>query len=128
VQYVPTAVVYNKGPETVADFLSQRRRIYAGHLAVRDTLGYNVSTMSASKILATLVQNLNLRPRPFVWTWAVVALEAYGRLLGLMDYKKRRDHRVWEIAKTTKHLKMFAKVTSEAASIAEPVNQFKGAP
>jgi len=128
VQYVPTAVVYNKGPETVADFLSQRRRIYAGHLAVRDTLGYSVSTMSAGKILGTLLRNLNLRPRPFFWTWAVVGLEVYGRLLGLSDYRKRRDHRVWEIAKTTKQLKMFAKVTSEAASIAEPVNQFKGAP
>jgi poly-beta-1,6-N-acetyl-D-glucosamine synthase len=128
VQYVPTAVVYNKGPETVADFLSQRRRIYAGHLAVRDTLGYSVSTMSAGKILGTLLQNLSLRPRPFFWTWAVVGLEAYGRLLGLSDYKKRRDHQIWEIAKTTKQLKMFANVTSEAASIAEPVNQFKGAP
>jgi cellulose synthase/poly-beta-1,6-N-acetylglucosamine synthase-like glycosyltransferase len=127
-QYVPTAVVYNKGPETVADFLRQRRRIYAGHLAVRDTLGYTVSTMSAGKIFATLLRNLNLRPRPFFWTWAIVGLEAYGRLLGLSDYRNRRDHRVWEIATTTKQLKMFAKVTTEAASIAEPVNQFKGAP
>ena len=128
VQYVPTAVVYNKGPETVADFLSQRRRIYAGHLAVRDTLGYSVSTMSAGKILATLLQNIDLRPRPFFWTWAVVGLEAYGRFLGRIDYRNRRDHQVWEIAKTTKQLKMFATVTSEAAPIAEPVNQFKGAP
>src|SRR5712664_1334942 len=127
VQYVPTAVVYNQGPETLKDFLSKRRRIHAGHLSVRDTLGYSVSTMSAGKILATLLQNLNLRPRPFFWTWAVVGLEAYGRVLGLIDYRNRRDHQVWEIAKTTKQLKMFATVTSEAAPIAEPVNQFKGA-
>jgi cellulose synthase/poly-beta-1,6-N-acetylglucosamine synthase-like glycosyltransferase len=108
VQYVPTAIVYNKGPETVNDFLRQRRRIYAGHLAVRDTLGYNVSTMSGNKILMTLLRHLDWRPRPFVWTWAVVALEAYGRLLGLRDYKKRRDHQIWEIATTTKQLKMVA--------------------
>jgi hypothetical protein len=127
VQYVPTAVVFNKGPETVSDFLSQRRRIYAGHLTVRDTLGYSVSTMGGGKILGTLLQNLNWRPRPFFWTWAVVGLEAYGRLLGLFDYRNRRDHQVWEIAKTTKQLKMFATVSSEAAPIAEPVNQFKGA-
>src|SRR5262249_39170893 len=30
--YCPECVVYNKGPETVRDFLMQRRRIYAGHL------------------------------------------------------------------------------------------------
>ncbi len=108
VEYVPTAVVYNKGPETVADFLCQRRRIYAGHLAVRDTLGYSVSTMSALKILVLLLHNLDFRPREFSWTWVVVGLEAYGRLLGLHDYKKRRDHRVWEMATTTKQLKMLA--------------------
>jgi biofilm PGA synthesis N-glycosyltransferase PgaC len=104
VQYVPTAIVYNKGPETVADFLRQRRRIYAGHLAVRDTLGYSVSTLSAHKILITLFRNLDFHPRAFSWTWAVVGLEAYGRLLGIRDYKKRRDHRVWEMATTTKQL------------------------
>jgi poly-beta-1,6-N-acetyl-D-glucosamine synthase len=108
VQYVPGAVVHNKGPETLADFLRQRRRIYAGHLAVRDTLGYNVSTMSGRKILWTLLCNLDWHPRPFIWTWAVVGLEVYGRLLGLRDYKRRRDHRIWEIATTTKQLKMAA--------------------
>jgi len=108
VRYVPAAVVYNQGPETVADFLRQRRRIYAGHLAVRDTLGYTVSTMNSRRILALLFRNLDWHPRPFIWTWAVVGLEAYGRLLGLRDYKKRRDHQVWEIATTTKQLRMVA--------------------
>lgn len=105
-QYVPTAIVYNKGPETLADFLRQRRRIYAGHLAVRDTLGYNVCTMSGRKILVTLLRNLDWRPKQFVWIWSIVALEVYGRLLGLRDHKKHRNHAVWEIATTTKQLKM----------------------
>jgi poly-beta-1,6-N-acetyl-D-glucosamine synthase len=105
VKYVPEAVVYNKGPETVDDFLRQRRRIYAGHLAVRDTLGYAVSTMSGRKILSLLLRNLKWRPRPFIWTWCVVALEVYGRYLGWRDYRRKRDHSVWEIASTTKELK-----------------------
>ena len=104
-RYVPTAVVHNKGPITVDDFLRQRRRIFAGHLAVRHTLGYNVSTISGRKILWVVLRNLDWRPRPFFWTWAVAALEAYGRFLGRRDYKKRPDRRVWEIAKTTKDLK-----------------------
>jgi cellulose synthase/poly-beta-1,6-N-acetylglucosamine synthase-like glycosyltransferase len=108
VRYAASAVVYNQGPETVADFLRQRRRIYAGHLAVRDTLGYTVSTMNARRILLLLLRNLDWRPLQFVWTWAVVGLEACGRLLGLRDYKKRRDHQIWEIATTTKQLRMFA--------------------
>jgi poly-beta-1,6-N-acetyl-D-glucosamine synthase len=105
VQYVPTAIVHNKGPETISDFLSQRRRIYAGHKAVRDTLGYTVSTMSGRKVLGVAVRNLQWRPKPFVWTWGVAALEVYGRFLGNQDYKKKKHHAVWEIAKTTKELK-----------------------
>lgn len=114
VRYVSPAVVYNKGPETVADFLRQRRRIYAGHLAVRDTLGYIVSTMNSRRILALLLRHLDWHPRQFAWTWAVVGLEAYGRLLGIRDYKKRRDHRVWEMATTTKQLNVVA--SSKGAS------------
>ena len=106
VLYVPTALVYNKGPETVRDFLSQRRRIYAGHLAVRDLLGYSVSTMSGRKVLGLVLRNLDVRPRLFLWTWGVAAIEVYGRCLGFRDYKNRRDHSVWEIAKTTKEVEI----------------------
>ena len=42
----PDAVVLNKGPETVDDFLKQRRGIFAGHIYLKETLGYKVSTMS----------------------------------------------------------------------------------
>jgi len=125
VEYVPSAIVYNQGPETVEDFLRQRRRIYAGHLAIRDSLGYSVSTMSARKIFAILLRNLDWRPRYFIWTWAIVGLEAYGRLLGVRDYKKRRDHRVWEIATTTKKLRVLTSPAVEGASLTDAVNQLK---
>lgn len=104
VRYVPEAVVYNKGPETVADFLRQRRRIYAGHLQMKAQLGYAVSTMSGASILRLLLRRLQWRPKPFLWTWAVVALEVYGRFLGRRDFRNGRDHSVWEIATTTKKL------------------------
>lgn len=104
VRYIGTAITHNKGPDTVKDFLRQRRRIYAGHLALRDHVGYRVATLSGMKILGLVLRNLDWRPRAFLWTWAVAALEAYGRFLGRRDYKRRRDHSVWKIAKTTKRL------------------------
>jgi len=103
-RYVPTAIVHNKGPVTVADFLRQRRRIYAGHLALQHALGYRVSTFSGSKVLGMFLRNLDWHPRPFLWAWGVAGLEAYGRLLGRRDHRQRRDHRVWEVATTTKDL------------------------
>jgi cellulose synthase/poly-beta-1,6-N-acetylglucosamine synthase-like glycosyltransferase len=103
--YVPDATVYNKGPETVADFLRQRRRIYAGHLAVRNDLGYVVSTMNSWRILAALLRCLDWRPKQLLWTIGAVALEVYGRWLGWRDFRTRRQqHVVWDIAKTTKRL------------------------
>ncbi len=104
VRYVPDSIIYNKGAETREDFLRQRRRIYAGHLIIKESLGYAVSTMSAFKILGLLLRNLDWRPKQFLWTWQVVALEGYGRYLGWRDYKAKRDHSVWEIATTTKEL------------------------
>jgi cellulose synthase/poly-beta-1,6-N-acetylglucosamine synthase-like glycosyltransferase len=104
VRYVPDAIVYNKGPETVEDFLRQRRRIYAGHLEMQAALGYSVSTMSGGKIAGLLLRHLDWRPRQLWWTARVVALEVYGRYLGRQDYRARRSHTVWEIAATTKEL------------------------
>jgi cellulose synthase/poly-beta-1,6-N-acetylglucosamine synthase-like glycosyltransferase len=106
VRYVPEAIVYNKGPDTVGDFLRQRRRIYAGHLDVRQMLGYAVATMSGWRVLHLLLRNLDWHPRRFIWTWAVVGLEVYGRFLGWRDFKAQRDHSVWEVAKTTKDLEI----------------------
>jgi hypothetical protein len=71
---------------------------------LRDTLGYSVSTTSGWKILRVFFRYLDWRPRAFLWSWGVAALEAYGRFLGRRDYRQRRDHRGWEIAKTTKDL------------------------
>jgi hypothetical protein len=106
VRYVPEAIVYNKGPDTVSDFLRQRRRIYAGHLELERETGYAVSSMGGGKILGLLLRNLDWRPKQFVWTWGVVGLEVTGRFLGWRDYRQAKDHAVWEIATTTKELKV----------------------
>lgn len=104
VRYIADALVLNKGPETVADFLRQRRRIYSGHLDIKQLLGYSVSTMSGGHVLKMLLRHMDWRPKQFVWTWVVVLLEVYGRYLGWRDFKNRKDHTVWEIATTTKEL------------------------
>lgn len=102
-RYVPEAIVYNRGPETIQDFIKQRRRIYAGHLTISQKQGYAVSTMSASRILKALLHNWRWDWRSVLLTPAVIGLEAYGRLLGWTDHHlKKRDHAIWDIAATTK--------------------------
>ncbi len=103
--YAPEAIVYNCGPETVADFLRQRRRIYAGHIYVRKTLGYGVSTMKTTRILSLLLFSPGVKRdwRFLIWGSAAVILEAYARMLGATDYHlHKRKHTVWDVIKTTK--------------------------
>lgn len=105
VKYCPDAIVYNKGPETVRDFLSQRRRIYAGHADLSRNYGYKVVTYSNLRVLGTLLANVEWNKRFFLYTPLVIMLEAVGRGAGFIDCMfKRRSHAIWKIAKTTKKL------------------------
>ena len=102
-RYVPEAIVYNRGAETVSDFLKQRRRIYAGHLRMRREQGYAVSTMNGVRILSALLRSWRWDWRYFLWTPIVIGLEIYGRFLGWIDFRfKKRNHAIWDIAVTTK--------------------------
>ena len=101
--YEPAAVVYNRGPATVGDFLRQRRRIYAGHLRVREQQDYSASTMSTWRVARALPRSGSFAtPRSAVWSVGTVGLEAVARALGRYDVMRRHPAHVWEISDTTK--------------------------
>jgi cellulose synthase/poly-beta-1,6-N-acetylglucosamine synthase-like glycosyltransferase len=105
--YEPSCVVYNKGPSTIGDFLKQRRRIYAGHLQVRDKQNYEASTMNVSSVASQLVACRDLAmsgPKQAIWTLGTIVLEGYARMLGHYDYRRKRDHHIWEMVDSTKDL------------------------
>jgi cellulose synthase/poly-beta-1,6-N-acetylglucosamine synthase-like glycosyltransferase len=112
-RYVDDAVVYNKGPENIKDFLKQRRRIAAGHLYVRQTQSYSVSTTSWKNILTPFVKEIRWGGKEFMWAIGVVLLEILGRTMGYYDfYIMKRNPSVWDIASSTKKLKDIIKVES----------------
>jgi hypothetical protein len=101
--YEPQAVVYNRGPTTVGDFMRQRRRIYAGHLRVRDQQGYCASTMSTRRVAQALWGSGSFTtPRAALWSVGTVGLEVAARALGHYDAMRRRSPHVWDISDTTK--------------------------
>lgn len=106
IRYEPRAIVHNKGPETIRDFLRQRRRIYAGHLATKRHYGYAVSTFEAFRIVPYLLKVIEPSWQFFVFTPLVAFLEFIARIAGWLDYHfKIRDHSIWKIAETTKGIK-----------------------
>jgi biofilm PGA synthesis N-glycosyltransferase PgaC len=101
--YEPRAVVYNRGPATVRDFLRQRRRIYAGHLRIREQQAYSASTMSTRRVVGAMWGSGSFAtPRAALWSVGTVGLEATARTLGHYDVMCRRPQHVWEVSGTTK--------------------------
>ena len=104
--YVPDAVVRNKGPETIRDFLTQRRRISAGHRYLSSRSDYQVSTYHSTRIFTVLLKQHTWKLRETLLTICAISLEALGRLLGYYDYHiRKRNPFIWDIAQTTKKLR-----------------------
>jgi len=102
-RYVPEAVVRNKGPETIREFIRQRRRIAAGHKYLLKKQGYQVNTMDPLRIMKALIQCQSWKVKDIAWTLAAVSLEAAARVLGNLDfYVRKQVPVVWGISTTTK--------------------------
>ena len=116
--YEPQAIVYNRGPSTISDFLRQRRRISAGHLRIRQQQGYAAPTMSVRRAGRSLLATRPFgTPRETWWTVCAIGLEAVARGLGRYDYMRNRPHHIWQIATTTKPLLGSADVTTRRESV-----------
>jgi cellulose synthase/poly-beta-1,6-N-acetylglucosamine synthase-like glycosyltransferase len=119
VRYAPDAVVFNMGPETLSDFVRQRRRNHAGHLHLKEKYDYQVSSMDGLRLLKLAFEEIWGAFR-LVWLLFVLAMiEGYSRLLGWWDYRvHKRTHVVWDIAWSTKEVKR--PVNTQGISITSP--------
>ena len=105
--YVPEAVVANRGPGTVGDFVRQRRQVHAGHLWLRHRQGYTVPSLRPGLLARELWNDLTsdrqrLQPAQLAWTAGTMAMEACARLLARLDYVRGRENHVWQMVKSTK--------------------------
>ena len=104
-RYVPEAVVRNKGPENIRDFIRQRRRIAAGHRHLQLAMGYRVSTIAPVNIVTALVHWQAWHIRDVIWTIGTIILEVVARGIGNFDACIRKCiPAVWPIATSTKSL------------------------
>ncbi len=102
--YVPDALVHNHGPETLRDFIRQRRRIAAGHYWLRAVSGYSVSTMDLRRTARlTLDELFALDGTARLYALGTIGVEILSRGLGWLDFNLRsRDHAVWKVSESTK--------------------------
>jgi len=104
-KYIPQAIVYNKGPENLSDFIKQRRRIAAGHIWLQQVQNYEVSSQKGNILLNLTIAELKSNFRQFPKLLFTMLIEIYSRLLGWYDLKiRKRNPFKWEIAASTKKL------------------------
>lgn len=104
-KHVPTAVVYNRGPDNFKDLMKQRRRIYVGHALLKKQDKYAVESFKTFKMIK-LMTRYWLKEKSIkhmFWIIGSISLEMYGRLLGMYDlYILKKNPYIWDIAKSTK--------------------------
>ncbi len=102
-KYIPTAIIHNRGPENLKDFVKQRRRIQNGHLWLKSRQDYQVASQDSGILTKVILEELHDNPFSLLKLGAFLALELFSRILGTWDYKvKGKNPFAWEIAASAK--------------------------
>lgn len=107
IKYVPKSEVRVFGPQTVSDYVKQRRRIIAGHYQVRLATGHFsqylfYSLLARPKLTLETLAEYFARTRWVAAGLAAGLIEVTANLLALSDLVRGRSHSVWSISSTTK--------------------------
>ena len=106
--YVPDAIVYNRGPETLSDYIAVRRRHIAAYYHLREKAGLSYLPETMNTLLVLKLYFTVARPANFkegAWLIAVIANEALGRIAAWYDWRIQGDHHpIWPTAGSTKTL------------------------
>ncbi len=104
-KYIPDAIIHNKGPETLSDFIKQRRRIATGHLWLKKVQNYSVVSQDSGLLIKLALRELCDHPHRAFHLGGTILLEVYCRFLGWLDFVVlKKNPFTWEIARTTKKL------------------------
>jgi glycosyltransferase involved in cell wall biosynthesis len=104
--YVPDAIVTNHGPETLADYFEQRRRIARGHYWLEFAFGYEVATLDGG-LLAKAALDTARGEDAFGKLALVTAIgtEVVARAVGFWEARVvGGKHRTWRVLQSTKLL------------------------
>jgi len=95
-----------KGPETISDYLNQRRRVVYGHLKVRSVTGVSPMVLEESPLrdkIEIISRWIRKHWNLLHYFLAAVFLEFIVNILARFDFiTGRNNHKIWKIARSTK--------------------------
>jgi len=103
--YVPDAVVYNKGPESISELIKQRKRIFTGHLWIRKNQNYTVPSVDVLRLVKILIDEIIENTKKLLTITPLIFLEVIIRLSATYDFyiRKKNDY-IWERIGSTKKM------------------------
>jgi poly-beta-1,6-N-acetyl-D-glucosamine synthase len=96
--YLPEAVVRIRCPTNLSDLLKQRKRIWIGHMQLKQATGFDVSTSSFKNILYSL-PDLSASEVFFAFLGSLIEIVAYSQA---RIAKNKKIPYMWEPIKSTK--------------------------
>jgi len=101
--YISDAIIHNKGPETIEDFIKQRKRIAIGHMWLKDNQDYEVTSSNMCLLFGLFIKECIMQPKN-IWKIIMTAkLEMYCRFVGYFEYKIRKTNPfIWDVSQSTK--------------------------
>jgi len=104
-KYISDAIIHNKGPENIKDFIIQRRRIESGHLWLKQMQKYSVSSQNSGLLIDLALNEIKRNPGKIFFLIGTAIIEIWSRFLGWFDFKiKKKNPFKWDIADSTKKL------------------------
>lgn len=98
ISYLPNAVVRIRCPTNISDLLKQRKRIWIGHMQLKQATGFTVSTSNIKNVLQAAAE-LRLSEMFYAFLGGVLEVTAYSK--AKLDYRKAIPY-MWEPIKSTK--------------------------
>jgi len=103
--YVSNAIVKNKGPEFLDEFIKQRKRIAIGHLWLKEKNGYRVASSDLCLLAGLYVSECIASPKDIIKITATAKLEAFCRVKGFFEFHcKKENPFIWETIDSSKEL------------------------
>jgi O-antigen/teichoic acid export membrane protein/GT2 family glycosyltransferase len=100
--YAPTAVVHNRGPVSVREYVMWRRRLAIQHRAAQHGLRYTAATTQVGRCVAAVVLLLRHRPTAAGWLICCIACEAVARWQGWRSYRHGDHQVIWQQVSTSR--------------------------
>ncbi|EKD56567.1 MAG: hypothetical protein ACD_58C00146G0004 [uncultured bacterium] len=105
VAYAGDAIIKNKGPETIKDFIRRRRNLATGFIQLKKKYNYVPPTNNIFWLVGETLKITGFNAKKIIWAKIGFLLNSYAGTLGWYDYYvKKKCNAVWEMAKTSKEI------------------------